>query len=106
MDGATLTIPVTGLLPLRGYPVSGARGPIAGRIVFRGVASSARKVIEYIGSSKRPQGYKAPYVIEDIIDSPAGEPLRKFQFEGFQPEPEAWIEDWTIRAQSFELFTE
>lgn len=107
MIGTTLVVPVSGVLPLGGFPlVGGEGGSISGTLMFRGVVSSRRIVTEYIGNPKNPDGFKEPYVVEDIFGGSGAElagGLREYGFEGTQEDPRAWIDDWVVRAKSFEF---
>jgi len=58
---------------------------------------------EYIGNSKNPEGFKDPYIIEDIPETLEGlERCKEYAFEGVADDPVAWV-DWCIKAESFEF---
>jgi hypothetical protein len=102
LERDTLTVPVTGVLPLGDYPLAGA-GPLAGKLIFRGVASSSRTVTEYIGDPTKPDGFEAPYDITDIERDGDILQLREYAFEGVSERPSAWIDNWVVRAFSFDF---
>ncbi len=108
VSGDMLLIPVNGLQALRGHPCADATGPLIGTLVFKGVASSRRKVIEYIGEPPlyEPGRFKEPYVVEDTTAATTAEGLREYTFEGLQLEPRAWVESWVVHARSFELIVD
>lgn len=101
--GDILTVPVSGVLPLGGYPITHQSGSISGRMIFRGVASSSRVVTEYIGDPTKPDGFKNPYEISDIDGDETNAGLREYAFEGVSEDPMAWIDNWLVRAKSFEF---
>jgi hypothetical protein len=102
IDGNVLQVPVKDLFALKGHPLLiDGDGPYAGLLVFRGVTHSYRKVVEYVGDTRAPQGFKTAYGIEDG-PFPQGDGKSVFKFEGLQLEPRAWI-DWDIHADTFEL---
>jgi len=100
ISGDDLVVPVAQLYALRGEPPQN-EGPLAGRLVFCGVSVSRRDVREYVGDPRSGQGFKAPYVVEDVDPRPA-EDAREFLFEGVQEAPTAWVA-WTVRARVFML---
>lgn len=103
-DGARLKVPVRGLFLLAGHPLeTKGRGPYAGVLVFDGVAESRRTITEYIGDSRKPDGFKPPYEVVDEVPTGAvkTEGLYEFGFEGYQESPSAWIDNWIVRARSF-----
>jgi len=103
--GTSLQIPVSGLMPLRGHPLCG-EGPLRGRLHFKTVARSDREVTEYIGDSRNPDGFREPYIVEDLQGAVSSESeATKYIFEGVQEEPEGWV-DWTVCANRFELMVE
>jgi hypothetical protein len=68
------------------------------RVTFTGVSRARREVTEYIGNPKSPQGFKQPYVIEEVepLDMPS---TKVFGLEGISTfEPVAWL-DLEVRAQ-------
>jgi hypothetical protein len=108
IDGDTFRIPVSGLFVLRGHPLlAEGDGPHAGFLVFKGVTHSLRDVIEYIGDPRAPQGFKSPYRVEDAPFPQSNEHGQiEYGFEGLQLTPCAWIDNWVVRADSFELHVE
>jgi len=105
LEAGKLRIPVTGLLPLKGHPLDDGRfHPLAGALVFVGVTKSVRKLTEYIGDPKQPQGFKDERVVVDV-DSPASGGTQ-FLLEGILREPvAAWVE-WEVVAAAFEFHTD
>lgn len=103
LGAGTMRIPVSGLLPLKGHPLDdGTFRPLAGDLVFVGVTKSARKLTEYIGNPKHPQGFKPERLVVDV-DSPAAQADgAQFLFEGILQEPAAWV-DWEVVAAEFEF---
>lgn len=110
IEGKTVTIPVKKVFPLRGHPLLDGKTAVMGIngvLVFRGVYSSKRVLTEYIGDPKHPDGYKAPYEIEDMGTSTSSDTqaFNTYSFEGVLEAPLAWV-DWTIKSQSFEFRVE
>lgn len=108
-DGKTITVPVSGLFVLERHPLSAeGPGPYKGELVFCDVRESRRRIVEYIGDSRNPDGYKPTreevQVLTESFES--GSSFREFGMEGYQESPSAWIEDWTILAGSFVLRVE
>jgi hypothetical protein len=105
VSGETMRIQVRGLFVLRGHPLlSVGYGPHSGWFVFNGVTHSSRTVTEYIGDPKAPEGFKDPYSVEDEVPSLASTAQpRDYAFEGLQDEPCAWVDNWIVRAASFQL---
>lgn len=107
LDGTRLRISVGGLFLLGGHPLEGeGLGPYKGELIFDGVADSRRTITEYVGNSRKPEGFKPPREMVDEI--PFGVPvegdvLQEFGFEGYQESPSAWIDNWLVRAKSFVL---
>lgn len=103
--GANMRIPVRGLFVLRGHPLlDSSDGPYTGWLVFENVQDSRRIVTEYVGESKLSRDFREPYEIKDgPFPSNAGDAVTTFGFEGLQLEPKAWIDNWVVRAESFEL---
>jgi hypothetical protein len=105
-DGLRLHIPVKGLFLLAGHPFEiKGYGPYEGEFIFDGVASSRRTIMEYIGDSRNPMGFKP---CRDVVDEiPGGDiqtgTLQEFGFEGILELPRAWIVDWIVQAKSFVL---
>ena len=64
-----------------------------------------RKLTEYIGDSRKPDGFKPPREEADTLAGAGsgGDGLQEFGMEGYQESPSAWIDDWCIRAKSFKL---
>src|SRR5262249_53769497 len=100
--GSTMTVPVEGVLPLRGYSPAKENRMMSGRMVFEGVERSRRTVVEYIGDPRHPDGFKEPYVVEDAFDSKIEGVTYEYAFEGVQEKPRAWV-DWVISAKRFEF---
>lgn len=106
-DGARLRVSVSGLFLLGGHPLeSEGSGPYEGELIFDGVADSRRAITEYVGNSRKPEGFKPPREVVDEI--PFGVPveeaaLQEFGFEGYQESSSAWIDNWLVRAKSFVL---
>jgi len=78
---------------------------LSGDLVFIGVTKSIRKVTEYIGDPKHPQGFQEERVVVDIDVSPDEPNVTKFMFEGILQEPVAWVE-WEVVAAGFEFYTD
>jgi hypothetical protein len=76
---------------------------VDGLLVFRDVYLSRRKIIEYIGDPMHPDGFREPYVVEDINVDVGDEILNTYDFEGSLEDPPAFVETWDILARSFEL---
>jgi len=92
---------------LGGHPLEGEKfGPYQGELVFDHVTDSRRTVIEYIGDSRKPDGYRDPYEVVDDVggDQPVSSNLQKFTFEGYQMSPSAWVDEWVVMAASFSLY--
>jgi hypothetical protein len=50
------------------------------------------------------EGSKRHTVLQDVeIDAARLDNLREYGFEGIQEEPRAWVDDWVLRAQSFQF---
>lgn len=107
INGNALSIPVTGLFPLKGYPLPEKIGiPLAGLLVFHGVTSSRRKLTEYIGNPQKPDGFKGEYEVIDISSNvDLSGKYQTFLFEGLMESPVAWV-DWDVIAESFEFHLE
>lgn len=103
VDAEILSIPVEGIFFLKGYPFLGGEIPLSGLFLFRGVMSSRRKMTEYIGDPKEPDGFKDEYEIVDVeLDEDFSKNYQIFSFEGLMKSPVAWV-DWDIIAESFEF---
>ena len=103
--GPDLLVPIKGVLPLGGAALRmEPLRSLSGRLIFKGVQRSVRKVVEYIGDRRQPDGFKDPY-IEEKEFAPASEDAREYVFEGVQTDPMAWV-DWVIMAKSFEFVEE
>jgi hypothetical protein len=90
------------LVPIRGVvPVDEPFRSLSGRLIFKGVQRSVRKVVEYIGDPRQPDGFKDPYIEEQEF-ARASEDAREYAFEGVQADPMAWV-DWVVTAKSFEF---
>lgn len=101
-SAGSMNIPVTGLLTLKGHPLSdGTFRPLAGNLIFIGVTKSVRKLIEYIGDPRHPQGFKDERVVTDI-DMHTQSGGTRFMLEGILQEPAAWV-DWEVIAAEFEF---
>ncbi|MGV3654113.1 MAG: hypothetical protein ACO1N5_07820 [Noviherbaspirillum sp.] len=104
-EGERLRIPVSGIFLLAGHPLANEEyGPYEGEFVFDGVADSRRTVTEYIGDSRKPEGFKPSYEVVDDIparESMGTKALQEFGFEGYQKSPSAWIDNWVVRARLF-----
>lgn len=105
IHGATMRIPVRGLFVLRGHPLlDRGDGPYAGWLIFENVHESIRTITEYVGESKLEAEFGEPYEIKDgPFFEGVGNSVTTFGFEGLQLEPKAWIDNWIVRAGSFEL---
>jgi len=108
VHGSTLRIPVRGLFVLRGHPLlENGDGPYTGWLVFENVRDSRRTVTEYTGESKLAGEFGKPYEVEDgPFPQVVGDPGVTFEFEGLQLEPKAWVDNWIVRADSFELIVD
>jgi hypothetical protein len=105
IEDSLLRVSVSGLFLLAGHPLDPkGGGPYKGEFVFEGVIDSRRKVIEYIGDSSKPKGFREAYETVDEIplEAKGGDGIQEFGFEGFQEATNAWI-DWVVKAQSFTL---
>ncbi|GLQ95090.1 hypothetical protein [Dyella acidisoli] len=101
-----MRVPVKGVFALRGHPLlKESDGPYQGWLVFENVIDSNRTVTEYIGESRATKNFKEPYDIKDgpFLPQATGSATAEFAFEGLQIEPRAWIDNWIVRAGSFEL---
>ena len=97
-----MKISVTGMITLKGHPLNeGTFRPLAGNLVFIGVTKSIRKLTEYIGDPKHPQGFKDERVVADL-DMQAQAEAKQFMLEGILQEPVAWAE-WEVVAAGFEF---
>lgn len=106
LDARTMKISVTGVLPLKNYPMNNDTfHPLSGDLVFIGVTKSTRKVTEYIGDPKHPQGFKEERVVVDIDVSPDEPNATRFMLEGILQEPVAWVE-WEVVAAGFQFHTD
>jgi hypothetical protein len=106
LDGAQLRVSVSGLFLLGGHPLEGEGcGPYEGELIFDGVADSRRTITEFVGNSRKPDGFKPPREVVDEIsfEAPVEDTLQEFGFDGYQESPSAWIDNWLVRAKSFEL---
>ena len=107
IDGGRLIVPISGLFVLAGHPLQEeGGGPYKGELVFDGVLDSRRTVTEYIGDSRRPEGFKAPKEVVDEVSADAAQAIssvQRYGFEGYHDQPSAWIDNWVIQAQSFKL---
>lgn len=107
IEGRLLVVPANGLFVLAGHPLQNeGSGPYKGELVFEGVLESRRIVTEYIGNPRKPEGFKAPREIVDEFLADFTESVsstQKYCFEGYQDEPSAWIDNWTIQAQIFKF---
>ena len=104
IHGNDLTVPVENIFVLGSHPLcERGAGPYSGKFVFHNVHSSKRELTEYIGDPKNPEGFKDPYVVEDISEKLEGlERCKEYAFEGITDDPVAWV-DWCIKAESFEF---
>ncbi|MCP5014124.1 MAG: hypothetical protein GY938_02430 [Ketobacter sp.] len=101
-----MVVPVSGLYVMEGHPLAkGKGGPFKGRLKFIGVRNSTRNICEYIGNPKQPNGFKEPRDIEDgpLEQVMVPEILQEYGFEGFLENPAAWVNDWVVKARSFEF---
>ena len=90
------------LVPIRGVEaVDEPLRSLSGRLIFMGVQRSVRRVAEYIGDPRQPDGFKETYIEEQEF-AHASEDAREYAFEGVQTDPMAWV-DWVITARSFEF---
>lgn len=106
VEDGVLKIPVSGIIPLRGHPLSDSvLKSIDGCLIFYHVSKSTRKITEYIGDPKKPRGFKEEYVVEDILTESEKAGGEIFLLEGILRTPVAWVE-WEIQADSFELLAE
>jgi hypothetical protein len=107
MEGERLIVPIRGLFVLAGHPLQAdGGGPYEGELVFDGVLDSRRTVTEYIGDSRKPEGFKAPREVVDEVSIVQAEDVgstQQYGFEGYQDEPSAWIDNWIVQAHSFKL---
>jgi len=105
IEDGELIIPISGLFVLSGHPLQDeGNGPYTGELVFVGVLDSRKTVKEYIGDSRKPEGFKAPReVIDDIPVSHHLSPTQQYGFEGYQEEPSAWVDNWLIQARLFKF---
>lgn len=105
--GNTIRVPVTGLFPLKNHPLLRITdGPISGALVFDRVINSKRILIEYIGNSRKPLGFREPREENDGPFPPLQlevVELHKFYVEGFWKSPPAWVDSWLIEAHKFTL---
>lgn len=107
IERGRLIVPISGLFVLAGHPLQEeGGGPYEGELVFEGVLDSRRTVTEYIGDSRKPEGFKAPQEVVDEVFVAQAEDVsstQQYGFEGYQDEPSAWIDNWIVQAQSFKL---
>jgi hypothetical protein len=101
LDGADLVIPVSGAVLLGDASRMELSRPLSGNLIFKCARRAVRKVTEYIGDPRQPDGFRDPTVREQEFAQPSGN-AQEYTLEGFQTEPAAWI-DWTIWADSFEF---
>jgi hypothetical protein len=103
-----LRVPISGLLLLKGHPLEcRGYGPYRGELIFNGVVTSQRTLIEYIGDRKNPSGFGPAKKVADAFShrpmSPHGE---RFSFEGLILDPDAWVDEWLVVATEFKLLVE
>lgn len=109
IEGVLMRVPVQGLFVLRGHPLlDEGDGPYSGWLVFDKVRDSMRTVTEYVGESKMTKNFKESYNVQDgpFPASAEDDEVSTFGFEGLQLDPRAWIDNWIVRAGSFELIIE
>ena len=72
---------------------------------FNGVICSRRRICEYICGSNGVEGMKEPSLHEDGPFSSESKKLlvSNYVFEGVLQNPYAWVGDWIVQAESFEL---
>ena len=106
IEGTSISVPIRDVLPVPQHPLAHNNRALAGRFVFKGVRRSTRTIFEYIGAPPHPDGFREPYVVEDV-DPPhtAMGTAREYGFEGRQESPKAFV-DWVIWASSFEFVVE
>ena len=106
VQDAVVLVPIKSLFVLGSHPLaSELAGPYEGELVFDGAVDSRRRLTEYIGDPRKPDGFRPPREAMDALPSALSpsDSLREFVFEGYQENPSAWIDDWRIRARSFKL---
>lgn len=99
-----LIVAVENIFVLGSHPLCEQKaGPYKGKFIFHNVHSSKKELTEYIGDPKKPDGFKEPYIVEDIDERLDGlEGCKEYAFEGISDNPAAWV-DWCIKAESFEF---
>ncbi|MDQ1835533.1 hypothetical protein [Massilia scottii] len=102
VENDTLQVRVSNLHIMKGHPLcTQGSSLVSGVLMFIGIKRSIRKVTEYIGDPKNPDGFRDEYLITDIEEVDIGG-AEVFLMEGVTEQPSAWI-DWEIRASRFEL---
>jgi hypothetical protein len=107
VDGNDLIVPIESVFVLGGHPLCEENpGPHKGKFIFHDVYSSKCELTEYIGDPKKPDGFKDPYVIENMKSREVEDgDVKEYAFEGIFVDPVAWV-DWEIQARSFEFVVE
>jgi len=105
--GDTLSISASGLYVFPEHPLAqSGPGPHEGTLVFDGVSSSRRVIIEYIGDSMNPEGFKDPRTVIDAFPAnrdPGESSGIAHVFEGYLAEPSSWVDHWEVTARSFKI---
>lgn len=98
-------VAVRGLFPIKEHSLlKFTKGPVSGILVFEGVVRSERVLVEYIGDSRKPEGFREPRRESDGPFAAIPEiQLHEFAFEGFWEHPPAWVDGWEIKACKFFL---
>ena len=106
VENNTVKVRVSNLFIMKGHPLS-TEGVslVSGVLVFVGASRSIRKLAEYIGDPKNPDGFKDEYSLTDIEEVGGDERAELFRMEGVAEQPLAWIE-WEIRARQFQLYVD
>jgi hypothetical protein len=76
---------------------------VDGTLVFRGVYMSTRIIREYMGDPENPKWFTKGEIIYDVANIHDGKNKRKYEFEGSLDSPPAWVGEWVVLADSFEL---
>jgi hypothetical protein len=100
--GGAMVAQVRDLFACGDHPLAGEDQPLAGRLVFGGVARSTRSFYEYVRDPGGGTGFRPGCVIEDGGTGEADRDLTDYRFGGVREQPRGWME-WRVWARSFEL---
>jgi hypothetical protein len=103
ISNGDLKISIKGLFLTAGHPLfSMGYGPFTGVLIFEGVVAYKKVFLECIGDPQKPDGFKPPIEMNKVFDS-SSSAENQYVLEGYQENPNGWVEDWTINARGFSL---